>query len=133
MIKNCWNCGRNATETCSGCGIARYCGSFCQHKDWENHHKTCSAGRRAAPSSNAASSNFPENLSSSNQRSSCSPNAQNSDSDAGPSKTKRRKQDDVEIAETASLDERNSFSLSGSDSSGSPGQSSHEIRSSSVK
>jgi runt-related transcription factor 1 len=21
--------------------MARYCGQFCQHKDWENHHRTC--------------------------------------------------------------------------------------------
>jgi len=40
----CWNCGRKATETCSGCNIARYCGSFCQHKDWESHHKICGSG-----------------------------------------------------------------------------------------
>ncbi|XP_039264825.2 protein CBFA2T2-like isoform X2 [Styela clava] len=39
--ENCWNCGRKAQETCSGCNVARYCGSFCQHKDWENHHKVC--------------------------------------------------------------------------------------------
>ncbi|XP_036147090.1 protein CBFA2T3 [Monomorium pharaonis] len=38
----CWNCGRPALETCGGCGIARYCGSFCQHRDWEaGHHTTC--------------------------------------------------------------------------------------------
>lgn len=39
--ENCWNCGRKASETCSGCNVAKYCGSFCQHKDWENHHKDC--------------------------------------------------------------------------------------------
>ncbi|XP_059088914.1 protein CBFA2T1-like isoform X2 [Tigriopus californicus] len=37
----CWNCGRQATETCSGCNLARYCSQFCQHKDWEGHHKVC--------------------------------------------------------------------------------------------
>ncbi|CAM4544342.1 protein CBFA2T3 isoform X2 [Lepidochelys kempii] len=56
--ESCWNCGRKASETCSGCNTARYCGSFCQHKDWEKHHHVCgqtlqglqtSAG--AAPSS----------------------------------------------------------------------------------
>ncbi|KFW84043.1 Protein CBFA2T3, partial [Manacus vitellinus] len=36
--ESCWNCGRKASETCSGCNTARYCGSFCQHKDWEKHH-----------------------------------------------------------------------------------------------
>ncbi|XP_044745695.1 protein CBFA2T1 isoform X2 [Coccinella septempunctata] len=44
----CWNCGRKAHETCSGCGIARYCGSFCQHKDWENHHQLCNKEKTAA-------------------------------------------------------------------------------------
>jgi len=39
--ENCWNCGRKANETCSGCNVARYCGKFCQHKDWEQHHKDC--------------------------------------------------------------------------------------------
>ena len=37
----CWNCGRLATETCSGCGVARYCGAFCQHKDWDGHARVC--------------------------------------------------------------------------------------------
>ncbi|XP_055372398.1 protein CBFA2T1 isoform X2 [Condylostylus longicornis] len=37
----CWNCGRKANETCSGCNMARYCGAFCQHKDWEHHHQIC--------------------------------------------------------------------------------------------
>lgn len=42
VLQNCWNCGRKANETCSGCNTARYCGAFCQHKDWENHHQACS-------------------------------------------------------------------------------------------
>ncbi|CAG5891814.1 unnamed protein product [Menidia menidia] len=41
MALSCWNCGRKASETCSGCNTARYCGSFCQHKDWEKHHHVC--------------------------------------------------------------------------------------------
>ncbi|CAL1274622.1 unnamed protein product [Larinioides sclopetarius] len=51
--ESCWNCGRKANETCSGCNIARYCGSFCQHKDWENHHRACgtSTSNHASPSS----------------------------------------------------------------------------------
>ncbi|XP_068625195.1 protein CBFA2T3 [Battus philenor] len=44
----CWNCGRKAQETCSGCNAARYCGAFCQHKDWEHHHQVCS-GREQKP------------------------------------------------------------------------------------
>jgi len=39
--ESCWNCGRPATETCSGCSLARYCGPFCQHKDWEDHSRVC--------------------------------------------------------------------------------------------
>lgn len=39
--QSCWNCGRKAHETCSGCNTAQYCSSFCQHKDWESHHQTC--------------------------------------------------------------------------------------------
>lgn len=42
--QNCWNCGRRATETCSGCNKARYCGTFCQHKDWANHMHHCASG-----------------------------------------------------------------------------------------
>lgn len=41
LLQSCWNCGRKAHETCSGCSVARYCGPFCQHKDWENHHQVC--------------------------------------------------------------------------------------------
>ncbi|KAM9408999.1 protein CBFA2T2 isoform 1-T2 [Pholidichthys leucotaenia] len=50
----CWNCGRKASETCSGCNAARYCGSFCQHKDWERHHLICSSGLQAQPKSVSA-------------------------------------------------------------------------------
>ncbi|XP_058127755.1 protein CBFA2T2-like [Anopheles ziemanni] len=41
----CWNCGQKANETCSGCNLARYCGSFCQHKDWDQHHQVCGTSR----------------------------------------------------------------------------------------
>ncbi|XP_046611928.1 protein CBFA2T3 [Neodiprion virginianus] len=48
---SCWNCGRQALETCGGCGIARYCGPFCQHRDWEagGHHATCNPRRPTPP------------------------------------------------------------------------------------
>lgn len=52
--QNCWNCGRKANETCSGCNVARYCGAFCQHKDWENHHRVCGQPSSAAMSSTAS-------------------------------------------------------------------------------
>ncbi|MCP3665629.1 MAG: zinc finger MYND domain-containing protein [Gammaproteobacteria bacterium] len=42
FLQSCWNCGRKAGQTCSGCGEARYCGVFCQHKDWAKHRRTCS-------------------------------------------------------------------------------------------
>ena len=54
VFQSCWNCGRKANETCSGCNTARYCGAFCQHKDWENHHKTC--GQYAAQATSTDSS-----------------------------------------------------------------------------
>ncbi|KAM7406017.1 hypothetical protein PAMP_000423 [Pampus punctatissimus] len=67
--ESCWNCGRKASETCSGCNTARYCGSFCQHKDWEKHHHVCGQGLQGlpgsssvplgTPSSSSASSNAP--------------------------------------------------------------------------
>ena len=46
VMQSCWNCGRKASETCSGCNVARYCGAFCQHKDWENHHRVCGQNAR---------------------------------------------------------------------------------------
>ena len=49
-LQACWNCGRLATETCSGCGLARYCGAFCQHKDWEEHVKVCRKENNKTPS-----------------------------------------------------------------------------------
>ncbi|CAF0955621.1 unnamed protein product [Didymodactylos carnosus] len=39
--EQCWHCGRKAIETCSGCSVARYCGLFCQHRDWSLHQKLC--------------------------------------------------------------------------------------------
>uniref|UniRef100_A0A8B9FES4 Protein CBFA2T3 n=1 Tax=Amazona collaria TaxID=241587 RepID=A0A8B9FES4_9PSIT len=39
--ESCWNCRHKASETCSDCNTAHYCGSFCQHKDWEKHHHIC--------------------------------------------------------------------------------------------
>ncbi|GBM37977.1 Protein CBFA2T2 [Araneus ventricosus] len=53
--QNCWNCGRKASETCSGCNIARYCGSFCQHKDWESHHRVCSQASTSLPATSSTS------------------------------------------------------------------------------
>ncbi|XP_057291257.1 protein CBFA2T1-like isoform X2 [Hydractinia symbiolongicarpus] len=53
--ENCWNCGRKANETCSGCNVARYCGAFCQHKDWEHHHKECGKHAKQSQESNSKS------------------------------------------------------------------------------
>ncbi|XP_047489534.1 protein CBFA2T3-like isoform X1 [Penaeus chinensis] len=52
----CWNCGRKAHETCSGCNVARYCGPFCQHKDWDSHHKVCSPALASTSTSSSISS-----------------------------------------------------------------------------
>ena len=41
LSQQCWHCARKAIETCSGCNIARYCGQYCQHRDWELHQKIC--------------------------------------------------------------------------------------------
>ena len=53
LLQTCWNCGRKATETCSGCNVACYCGSFCQHRDWVSHQLVCrrssSARGRSSP------------------------------------------------------------------------------------
>ena len=51
FVQNCWNCGRKAYETCSGCHRARYCGTFCQHRHWETHHLTCKPNNQSARSS----------------------------------------------------------------------------------
>ena len=63
FLQSCWNCGRKATETCSGCNVARYCGSFCQHKDWENHHHVC--GQQAASANNENNSTTAHSIASS--------------------------------------------------------------------
>ncbi|XP_035221272.1 protein CBFA2T1-like isoform X2 [Stegodyphus dumicola] len=52
--ENCWNCGRKASETCSGCNVARYCGSFCQHKDWDSHHRICGQTSGNHPSTSSS-------------------------------------------------------------------------------
>ncbi|XP_048371938.1 protein CBFA2T3 isoform X2 [Sphaerodactylus townsendi] len=54
--ESCWNCGRKASETCSGCNTARYCGSFCQHKDWEKHHHVCGQTLQGLHASTGATS-----------------------------------------------------------------------------
>ncbi|XP_030072328.1 protein CBFA2T1 isoform X2 [Microcaecilia unicolor] len=54
--ESCWNCGRKASETCSGCNTARYCGSFCQHKDWEKHHHICGQTLQSQPGETPAAS-----------------------------------------------------------------------------
>ncbi|XP_023187738.1 protein CBFA2T3 isoform X5 [Xiphophorus maculatus] len=62
--ESCWNCGRKASETCSGCNTARYCGSFCQHKDWEKHHHVCGQGLQGLPGSSSVPLGTPSSTSS---------------------------------------------------------------------
>ncbi|XP_028257400.1 protein CBFA2T3 isoform X5 [Parambassis ranga] len=63
--QSCWNCGRKASETCSGCNTARYCGSFCQHKDWEKHHHVCGQGLQGLPGGSSVPLGTPSSSSSS--------------------------------------------------------------------
>ncbi|XP_068436286.1 protein CBFA2T3 isoform X2 [Clinocottus analis] len=63
--ESCWNCGRKASETCSGCNTARYCGSFCQHKDWEKHHHVCGQGLQGMPGGSSVPLGPPSSASSS--------------------------------------------------------------------
>ncbi|CAF4432765.1 unnamed protein product, partial [Adineta steineri] len=72
-IKQCWHCGRKAIETCSGCNIARYCGQYCQHRDWELHQKLCGSDfkRKFSDSSllyRRSHSKFNINISSNHQK-----------------------------------------------------------------
>ncbi|KAG5849324.1 hypothetical protein ANANG_G00109010 [Anguilla anguilla] len=69
--ESCWNCGRKASETCSGCNAARYCGSFCQHKDWEKHHHACGQGLQGRP----GGSGVPQGTPSSSSISAAAPHA----------------------------------------------------------
>ncbi|XP_075876989.1 protein CBFA2T1 isoform X4 [Nelusetta ayraudi] len=62
--ESCWNCGRKASETCSGCNTARYCGSFCQHKDWEKHHHVCGQGLQGMPGGSSVPLGTPSSTSS---------------------------------------------------------------------
>ncbi|TRY97056.1 hypothetical protein DNTS_001462 [Danionella cerebrum] len=38
----CVNCGREASNKCSGCHKVHYCSGFCQRKDWKEHQLNCS-------------------------------------------------------------------------------------------
>ncbi|KAM4894436.1 protein CBFA2T3 isoform 4-T4 [Sylvia borin] len=60
--ESCWNCGRKASETCSGCNTARYCGSFCQHKDWEKHHHVCGQTLQGLPGPSAPGPGQPDGV-----------------------------------------------------------------------
>ncbi|XP_076831813.1 protein CBFA2T3 isoform X3 [Brachyhypopomus gauderio] len=71
--ESCWNCGRKASETCSGCNTARYCGSFCQHKDWEKHHHVCGQGLQGLPGGGAVPLGTPSSASSASSASSGAP------------------------------------------------------------
>lgn len=38
----CFNCGdEGGNLRCVSCGVARYCGTACQKKDWKRHRKLC--------------------------------------------------------------------------------------------
>ncbi|NXI36027.1 DEAF1 factor, partial [Galbula dea] len=44
--QSCVNCGREATNECTGCHKVNYCSTFCQRKDWKDHQHIC--GQSAA-------------------------------------------------------------------------------------
>mmetsp|Transcript_56015 Transcript_56015/g.63556 ORF Transcript_56015/g.63556 Transcript_56015/m.63556 type:complete len:154 (+) Transcript_56015:2-463(+) len=46
FLKRCLVCKMRATNTCSGCGIASYCSSKCQIKNWSTHKKQCQSGKK---------------------------------------------------------------------------------------
>ncbi|XP_064193329.1 protein CBFA2T3 isoform X2 [Anguilla rostrata] len=71
--ESCWNCGRKASETCSGCNAARYCGSFCQHKDWEKHHHACGQGLQGRPGGSGVPQGMPSSSASSSSISAAAP------------------------------------------------------------
>uniref|UniRef100_A0A3Q3XIT7 Uncharacterized protein n=1 Tax=Mola mola TaxID=94237 RepID=A0A3Q3XIT7_MOLML len=71
--ESCWNCGRKASETCSGCNTARYCGSFCQHKDWEKHHHVCGQGLQGLPGGSSVPLGNPSTSSTTSASSSAPP------------------------------------------------------------
>ncbi|XP_055087448.1 protein CBFA2T3 isoform X2 [Periophthalmus magnuspinnatus] len=79
--ESCWNCGRKASETCSGCNTARYCGSFCQHKDWEKHHHVCGQGLQGLPGGSGVPLGTP---SSSSSTSSSAPPTHSESTPPGP-------------------------------------------------
>ncbi|XP_061856594.1 deformed epidermal autoregulatory factor 1 homolog isoform X1 [Colius striatus] len=39
--QSCVNCGREATNECTGCHKVNYCSTFCQRKDWKDHQHIC--------------------------------------------------------------------------------------------
>uniref|UniRef100_A0A8C6ZHC7 Deformed epidermal autoregulatory factor 1 homolog n=1 Tax=Nothoprocta perdicaria TaxID=30464 RepID=A0A8C6ZHC7_NOTPE len=39
--QSCVNCGREATNECTGCHKVNYCSTFCQRKDWKDHQHMC--------------------------------------------------------------------------------------------
>ncbi|XP_062845451.1 protein CBFA2T3 isoform X2 [Trichomycterus rosablanca] len=84
--ESCWNCGRKASETCSGCNTARYCGSFCQHKDWEKHHHVCGQTLQGLPGGSSVPLGTPSSssLSSSSSSSSCAPPTRSESTTPGP-------------------------------------------------
>ncbi|KAM4592620.1 protein CBFA2T3 isoform 3-T3 [Odontesthes bonariensis] len=82
--ESCWNCGRKASETCSGCNTARYCGSFCQHKDWEKHHHVCGQGLQGLPGGSSVPLGTPSSSSSASSASSGAPPTHSENTPPGP-------------------------------------------------
>eukprot|EP01083_Nonionella_stella_P114864 339987_1 len=46
MIDRCLNCNADASKTCIGCKLARYCSKKCQKRDWKyNDHRSICPGK----------------------------------------------------------------------------------------
>ncbi|XP_057377103.1 protein CBFA2T1-like isoform X2 [Daphnia carinata] len=80
----CWNCGRRANETCSGCNVARYCSTFCQHKHWEVHHKICGRVSQVMLAAAAPSSSMEHQSESGSPSSSSQPRHRNNSKTPSP-------------------------------------------------
>ncbi|NXG46579.1 DEAF1 factor, partial [Psilopogon haemacephalus] len=58
--QSCVNCGREATNECTGCHKVNYCSTFCQRKDWKDHQHIC--GQPATVTVQADEVHVPESV-----------------------------------------------------------------------
>ncbi|NXH20557.1 DEAF1 factor, partial [Bucco capensis] len=58
--QSCVNCGREATNECTGCHKVNYCSTFCQRKDWKDHQHIC--GQSTTVTVQASEVHVPESV-----------------------------------------------------------------------